>query len=80
MSDCWRPEERGTAVSIYSLAPLLGPGKRNQLSRRGLLSLMTYSNRTNRWRFYQSVLKLALDLLRHLNCRRFDPDLWDILS
>lgn len=25
MSDCWRAEERGRAISIYSLAPLLGP-------------------------------------------------------
>lgn len=25
LSDCWRAEERGLAVSIYSLAPLLGP-------------------------------------------------------
>ena len=25
LSDCWRAEERGKAVSIYSLAPLLGP-------------------------------------------------------
>ena len=25
ISDCWRPEERGRAISIYSLAPLLGP-------------------------------------------------------
>ena len=25
LSDCWHAEERGKAVSIYSLAPLLGP-------------------------------------------------------
>ncbi|KAI9733423.1 MAG: hypothetical protein M1834_003507 [Cirrosporium novae-zelandiae] len=25
LSDCWRPEQRGKAVSLYSLAPLLGP-------------------------------------------------------
>ena len=25
LSDCWRPEQRGRAISIYSLAPLLGP-------------------------------------------------------
>ncbi|KAF9246143.1 MFS polyamine transporter [Melanogaster broomeanus] len=25
LGDCWRPEERGRAVSLYSLAPLLGP-------------------------------------------------------
>ncbi|KAI1380219.1 MFS general substrate transporter [Hypoxylon crocopeplum] len=25
LSDCWAPEERGKAVGIYSLAPLLGP-------------------------------------------------------
>ncbi|EON66201.1 hypothetical protein W97_05594 [Coniosporium apollinis CBS 100218] len=25
LSDCWRPEERGKSISIYSLAPLLGP-------------------------------------------------------
>ncbi|KAG2753484.1 MFS general substrate transporter [Suillus brevipes Sb2] len=25
LGDCWRPDERGKAVAIYSLAPLLGP-------------------------------------------------------
>lgn len=25
LSDCWRPEERGKAIAIYALAPLLGP-------------------------------------------------------
>lgn len=25
LSDCWKSEERGRAISIYSLAPLLGP-------------------------------------------------------
>ncbi|KAF8836360.1 MFS polyamine transporter [Paxillus ammoniavirescens] len=25
LADCWRPEERGQAVALYSLAPLLGP-------------------------------------------------------
>ena len=25
LGDCWHPEERGKAVGIYSLAPLLGP-------------------------------------------------------
>lgn len=25
LSDCWKSEERGKAISIYSLAPLLGP-------------------------------------------------------
>ncbi|KAK2751318.1 hypothetical protein FQN55_001053 [Onygenales sp. PD_40] len=25
LSDCWRPDERGKGVAIYSLAPLLGP-------------------------------------------------------
>ncbi|KAG1731336.1 MFS polyamine transporter [Suillus paluster] len=25
LGDCWRPEERGAAFAIYSLAPLLGP-------------------------------------------------------
>jgi MFS family permease len=25
LSDCWRPEERGTAHAVYSLAPFLGP-------------------------------------------------------
>jgi len=25
LSDCWKAEERGKAISIYSLAPLLGP-------------------------------------------------------
>ncbi|CCM02926.1 uncharacterized protein FIBRA_05040 [Fibroporia radiculosa] len=25
LGDCWRPEERGQAIAVYSLAPLLGP-------------------------------------------------------
>ncbi|KAH9942895.1 MFS polyamine transporter [Amylocystis lapponica] len=25
IGDCWRPEERGQAIALYSLAPLLGP-------------------------------------------------------
>ncbi|KAJ8585549.1 MFS general substrate transporter [Rhizopogon salebrosus TDB-379] len=25
LGDCWRPDERGQAVAIYSLAPMLGP-------------------------------------------------------
>ncbi|KAI0338723.1 MFS polyamine transporter [Trametopsis cervina] len=25
LGDCWRPDERGKAVALYSLAPLLGP-------------------------------------------------------
>ncbi|KIP12227.1 hypothetical protein PHLGIDRAFT_62113 [Phlebiopsis gigantea 11061_1 CR5-6] len=25
LGDCWKPEERGQAVALYSLAPLLGP-------------------------------------------------------
>ena len=25
LGDCFRPEERGKAIAIYSLAPLLGP-------------------------------------------------------
>ena len=25
LGDCWRPEQRGRAISVYSLAPLLGP-------------------------------------------------------
>lgn len=25
LGDCWRPEERGRAISVYSLAPLIGP-------------------------------------------------------
>lgn len=25
MGDCWKTEERGQAIAVYSLAPLLGP-------------------------------------------------------
>lgn len=25
LSDCWAPEERGRGMSIYQLAPVLGP-------------------------------------------------------
>ena len=25
LGDCWKTEERGAAIALYSLAPLLGP-------------------------------------------------------
>ncbi|KAI9877951.1 MAG: hypothetical protein M1830_002358 [Pleopsidium flavum] len=54
LSDCWRPEERGAAVSIYSLAPLLGPAIGPIAG--GFISQYT----TWRWTFYATSITDAL--------------------
>jgi len=45
LSDLWRPEERGRAAALYSLGPLLGPGKLNSrlfLDTADVASLYSY--------------------------------------
>ena len=46
ISDCWRPEERGRAIAIYSLAPLLGP------AIGPIAGGFITENTTWRWAFY----------------------------
>lgn len=46
LSDCWRPEERGRAISLYSLAPLLGP------AIGPIAGGFITENTTFRWAFY----------------------------
>ena len=46
LSDCWRGEERGRAVSIYTLAPLLGP------AFGPIAGGFITQNATWRWAFY----------------------------
>ena len=46
LSDCWRPEERGRAIGIFSLAPLLGP------AIGPIAGGFVTENTTWRWAFY----------------------------
>lgn len=50
LADCWKPEERGTALSIYSLAPMLGPALGPILG--GIIS----DNTSWRWIFWTTSL------------------------
>lgn len=50
ISDCWAPEERGKAVGIYSLAPLLGP------VIGPLAGGFIAQNTTWRWVFYATTI------------------------
>ncbi|KAI4111174.1 MAG: hypothetical protein LQ345_006856 [Seirophora villosa] len=54
LSDCWRAEQRGRAISIYSLAPLLGPAI-------GPIAGGFITERTTwRWAFYATSIADAL--------------------
>ena len=50
LSDCWKPEERGKAISIYSLMPLLGPAIGPIAG--GFIS----QNTTWRWTFWATTI------------------------
>lgn len=50
ISDCWAPEQRGKAVGIYSLAPLLGP------VIGPLAGGFIAENTTWRWVFYATTI------------------------
>ncbi|KAK2609626.1 hypothetical protein N8I77_003119 [Diaporthe amygdali] len=50
LSDCWAPEQRGKAVGIYSLAPLLGP------VIGPLAGGFIAENTTWRWVFYATTI------------------------
>lgn len=50
LSDCWQPEERGRAIAIYSLAPLVGP------ALGPIAGGFIAENTTWRWIFYSSCL------------------------
>ncbi|OAX84057.1 hypothetical protein ACJ72_01561 [Emergomyces africanus] len=54
LSDCWRPEQRGKSVAIYSLAPLLGPAIGPIAG--GFITKHT----TWRWAFYSTSILNAL--------------------
>ena len=54
MADCWRPEERGRALSIYSLAPLLGP------AIGPIAGGFITENTSWRWAFYSVSIADAL--------------------
>ena len=50
MSDCWKAEERGRAISLYSLAPLLGPAV------GPIAGGFIVENTTWRWAFYATSI------------------------
>ncbi|KAL2838218.1 major facilitator superfamily domain-containing protein [Aspergillus pseudodeflectus] len=54
LSDCFKPEERGKSIAIYSLAPLLGPARlwwRRPLHLLGkIYTLQMRSSRSSRYR------------------------------
>ncbi|KAI9824357.1 MAG: hypothetical protein M1826_007379 [Phylliscum demangeonii] len=54
LSDCWGTEERGRSISIYSLAPLLGPAV-------GPIAGAFITERTSwRWAFYATTIADAV--------------------
>lgn len=61
VSDCWRAEERGKAIAIYSLAPFLGP------SLGPIAGGLITQNTTWRWVFWgTSILDLFVQILATL--------------
>ena len=50
LSDCWHPEQRGRAIAIYSLAPLVGP------ALGPIAGAFITANTTWRWIFWASCL------------------------
>ena len=54
MSDCWKAEQRGRAISLYSLAPLLGP------AIGPIAGGFITENSTWRWAFYATSIADAL--------------------
>ncbi|KAL8892891.1 MAG: hypothetical protein Q9205_005556 [Flavoplaca limonia] len=54
LSDCWRAEQRGRAISLYSLAPLLGP------AIGPIAGGFITENSTWRWAFYATSIADAL--------------------
>ncbi|KFY96079.1 hypothetical protein V498_02919 [Pseudogymnoascus sp. VKM F-4517 (FW-2822)] len=61
LSDCWRAEERGKAIAIYSLAPFLGPAIGPIAG--GLITQRT----TWRWVFWgTSIVDVAIQILATL--------------
>lgn len=54
LSDCWRAEKRGRAISLYSLAPLLGP------AIGPIAGGFITENTTWRWAFYVVSIADAL--------------------
>ncbi len=80
IADLFRPEERGKAIAIYSLAPLLGPAIGEI---RTVLSIATSqpcanisSNRSGRWWLYCPIFDLQMGLLGNINCLRSHPNIW----
>lgn len=58
LSDCWKPEERGKSISIYSLAPLLGPAV------GPIAGAFITENTTWRWAFWATSIA---DVLIQIN-------------
>ncbi|KIW88869.1 uncharacterized protein Z519_10353 [Cladophialophora bantiana CBS 173.52] len=62
LSDCWRAEERGKSISIYSLAPLLGPAVGPIAG--GFIALKAGLTTTWRWCFWAtSIMDAGIQVL-----------------
>ncbi|KIJ09333.1 hypothetical protein PAXINDRAFT_87604 [Paxillus involutus ATCC 200175] len=70
LGDCWRPEERGQAFALYSLAPLLGPVI-------GPISAAWIAERSTwRWVFWStSIVDVVIQLLGLFFLRETYPPL-----
>lgn len=58
LGDCWDPEERGKAVGIYSLAPLLGPALGPALGP--LVGAWIVEKTTWRWVFWSTSITAVI--------------------
>ena len=84
LADCFHAEERGKAIAIYSLAPLIGPAA-VRMPMQFVAS--NYEFRTNHncvlgsncWRFHHREHDLALGVLGGLHCRCRCPTVWPVL-
>ncbi|EGC44541.1 polyamine transporter 1 [Histoplasma capsulatum var. duboisii H88] len=68
ISDCWRAEERGKSIAIYSLAPFIGPaigpiGESMKPPPFPPQRSLYEANYPQSWRFYGKTYYLALDFL-----------------
>ena len=81
LSDCFRPDERGKSIAIYSVAPLLGPavGEPPTLLHPVEISLIRML-RSCRWWVHRRNSIMALGILVCLYCGRSYSDQRSFLS
>ena len=81
LGDCWRTEERGQAIALYSLAPLLGPvigpacgaWVAQRSTWRWVVSLFIFRYGI------QPKNAMCLQVLVNKHCRRLGPTSWPVL-